>query len=273
MFKLNPAGNTLAYSTYLGGNGSDRGLGIAVDSSGSAYVVGEQGSSSGFPFVDPYEGDTPGTTDAFVSKLTPAGSALAYSTSLGGNGSDAAMDIALDSSSNAYVTGETNSSDFDTVGAIPGESFNGNSDVFVSKLSLLPDTDGDGVPDPTDSCPGEAGPPSNGGCPVAPVTDTDGDGVPDSSDTCPTQPGPASNGGCPVVSPPADSQACEKAQDKLEKAKKKLKKLKKNDAPRRRSRRRRRRSRRRRTRSRTPAASAPGDQPQARPIDQAVSTA
>jgi hypothetical protein len=232
VFKLNPAGSALAYSTYLGGNGSDRGLGIAVDSGGSAYVAGEQGSSSGFPFVDPYEGDTPGTTDAFVSKLTPAGSALAYSTSLGGNGSDVATDIALDSSSNAYVTGETNSSDFDTVGPIPGESFNGGGDVFVSKLSVQPDTDGDGVPDPTDSCPAEAGPPSNGGCPVAPpAPDTDGDGVPDSSDTCPTQPGPASNGGCPVVSPPpADSQACDKAHDKLDKAKKKLKKLKKNDA-------------------------------------------
>ena len=124
--------------------------------------------------------------------------------SLGGNGTDYATDIALDSSSNAYVTGETNSSDFDTVGPIPGESFNGGGDVFVSKLSVVgPDSDGDGVPDPTDSCPAEVGPPSNGGCPVVSP---------------------------PADPPPADSQACEKAQDKLDKAKKKLKKLKKNDA-------------------------------------------
>jgi 6-phosphogluconolactonase (cycloisomerase 2 family) len=62
-----------------------------------------------------------------------------------------------------------------------------------------PDTDGDGVPDASDTCPAEAGPASNGGCPVSSAApDADGDGVPDGSDSCPTQAGPASSGGCPV---------------------------------------------------------------------------
>ena len=167
VFKLNPAGSALAYSTYLGGNGGDRGFGIAVDSGGSAYVVGEQGSSSGFPFVDPYEGDTPGTTDAFVSKFTPAGSALAYSTVPGRqrhrlrHGHRSRLVEQRLRHRRDQLVG------FDTVGPIPGESFNGGGDVFVSKLSVVgPDSDGDGVPDPTDSCPAEVGPPSNGGCPV-----------------------------------------------------------------------------------------------------------
>lgn len=67
-----------------------------------------------------------------------------------------------------------------------------------------PDSDGDGVPDSSDQCPTEAGPASNGGCPVVvPPVDTDGDGTPDSSDQCPNEAGPASNGGCPVVVPPS----------------------------------------------------------------------
>ena len=96
-----------------------------------------------------------------------------------------------------------------------------------------PDTDGDGVPDAADNCPSEAGPASNGGCPLAsdPPPDSDGDGVPDASDNCPTQAGPVSNGGCPVSStPPADDAACKAAMDKLATAKQKLKKLKQNGA-------------------------------------------
>ena len=69
-----------------------------------------------------------------------------------------------------------------------------------------PDTDGDGVPDASDSCPNQPGPPSNNGCPVSqPPPDTDGDGVPDASDSCPNQPGPPSNNGCPVSQPPPDT--------------------------------------------------------------------
>ena len=78
---------------------------------------------------------------------------------------------------------------------------------FTACASLLPagpDQDGDGVPDATDSCPAEAGPASNQGCPLV-IADEDGDGVPDAVDSCPTQPGPVSNEGCPVAVPPLDS--------------------------------------------------------------------
>jgi Ca2+-binding RTX toxin-like protein len=128
--KLTPAGSGLAYSTYLGGDEADRGFGIAVDSSGAAYVTG-QTDSTDFDTVNPIEGDS-ALDDAFVSKLTPAGSALAYSTYLGGDASDIGTAIAVDSAGAAYVTGQTISTDFDTVDPIEGDSM--LADVFVSKL-------------------------------------------------------------------------------------------------------------------------------------------
>jgi hypothetical protein len=129
--KLTPAGSALAYSTYLGGDGDDNGFGIAVDSSGAAYVTG-QTNSSDFNTMGPIEGDS-ADTDAFISKLNAAGSALAYSTYLGGDAIDAGTGIAVDSAGAAYVTGRTASSDFDTVGEIEGDS--AVTDAFVSKLT------------------------------------------------------------------------------------------------------------------------------------------
>jgi hypothetical protein len=102
--KLAPMGNALLYSTYLGGNGSDIGRGIAVDGAGSAYVTGETASTN-FPTQAPYQATYQGNTDAFVTKLTPAGNALAYSTYLGGSGGDAGYGIAVDGVGSAYVTG------------------------------------------------------------------------------------------------------------------------------------------------------------------------
>jgi hypothetical protein len=128
--KLNPAGSALVYSTYLGGSGSDWGYGIAVNSSGNAYVTGE--TSGGFPTVNPLQAGAGG--DAFVSKLNAAGSALVYSTCLGGSGTDYGNGIAVDSSGNAYVTGRTSSTDFPT--ANPVQATNGGGyDAFVAKLN------------------------------------------------------------------------------------------------------------------------------------------
>ncbi len=109
--KLAPAGNALVYSTYLGGTGSDSGYGIAVDGAGSAYVAGETGSSD-FPTQSPYQASIKSLSTAFVTKLVPAGNALAYSTFLGGTGGDAAHAIAVDGAGSAYVTGMTHSPDF-----------------------------------------------------------------------------------------------------------------------------------------------------------------
>jgi hypothetical protein len=131
--KLSATGDALVYSTYLGGDAFDDGDGIAVDSSGAAYVTGRTDSSD-FNTVGEIEGDS-ASSDAFVSKLTPAGDALEYSTYLGGSGGDDASGIAVDGSGAAYVTGLTSSTDFDTVGEIEGDADGTNFDAFVSKLT------------------------------------------------------------------------------------------------------------------------------------------
>ncbi|HKP51047.1 MAG TPA: SBBP repeat-containing protein [Chloroflexia bacterium] len=132
--KLAPDGLTLVYSTYLGGNNRDLGVGIAVDPTGNAYVGGFT-SSTNFPLQNPiqalYGGDA---LDAFVAKLNPAGSALVYSTYLGGNDYDQIFDVALDSGGSAYVFGETASSNFPIQNPYQS-TLSGTSDAFLSKLN------------------------------------------------------------------------------------------------------------------------------------------
>jgi hypothetical protein len=131
--KLSPGGNTLEYSTYLGGSRSDSGSGIAVDSNGNAYVTGHT-ESTNFPTKNPYQGIKKDSIDAFVTKLSPGGSTLCYSTYLGGNGNDYGYGIAVDINGSAYVTGGTRSTDFPTKNPYQ-ETLNGRGDVFVTKLS------------------------------------------------------------------------------------------------------------------------------------------
>src|SRR5205807_1572641 len=127
----------LSYSTYLGGSDFDAAGGIAVDSAGNAYVTGDT-SSANFPttpgaFQTTYGG---GNADAFVTKLNPTGSALIYSTYLGGSGEEGGKGIAVDSAGNAYVTGDTSSANFPTTpGAFQATSGGGNFDAFVTKLN------------------------------------------------------------------------------------------------------------------------------------------
>ena len=113
--KINPAGSALVYSTYFGGSGLDLAHGIAVDSAGNAYVTGIT-QSTDFPTMNPlqpaYGG---GDQDAFVAKINPTGSALVYSTYLGGGENDLGYGIAVDSAGNAYVTGATSSTNFPTM--------------------------------------------------------------------------------------------------------------------------------------------------------------
>jgi hypothetical protein len=134
--KLGPAGDTLSYSTYLGGSGVDGGYGIAVDSSGNAYVTGVTDSTD-LPTQNPYQGTYGGGYwDAFVTKLGPAGDTLSYSTYLGGSDNDGVYAIAVDSSGNAYVTGDTWSTDFPTQNPYQGTFGGGTYDAFVTKLVL-----------------------------------------------------------------------------------------------------------------------------------------
>jgi hypothetical protein len=116
--KLNAAGSALVYSTYLGGFGFDYGTGIAVDSSGNAYVTGVTFSTN-FPTVNAFQAEIGGNPylyerNAFVTKLNTDGSALIYSTYLGGGGYTDGYGIAVDTSGNAYVTGMAISPNFPT---------------------------------------------------------------------------------------------------------------------------------------------------------------
>jgi len=128
----------LLYATFLGGGGRDEGWDIAVDGAGAAYVTGETWSSD-FP-TTPGAFDTTfnGGDDAFVVKLNPASSALAYATFLGGDGNDYGSGIAVDASGAAYVTGSTDSSDFPTTPGAFDTTYNGGThgiDAFVVKLN------------------------------------------------------------------------------------------------------------------------------------------
>jgi len=140
--KLDPAGSTLVYSTYLGGSGDDRGRGIAVDSQGNAYVTGATLSTDFPTTVGAFQTASRGSAESFVTKLDPTGSTLVYSTYLGGTGQDNSAGIAVDTLGQAYVTGTTASPDFPTTpGAFqpafagPGPTPNGiGGDAFVTKL-------------------------------------------------------------------------------------------------------------------------------------------
>jgi uncharacterized repeat protein (TIGR01451 family) len=127
--KLSPSG-ALVYSTYLGGAGGDQGLGIAVDSTGAAYVTGSTGGA--FPTLNAQQNTFGGGGDAFVAKLDPTG-ALVYSTYLGGTSPDSGNGIGVDSAGAAYVTGSTQGA-FPTLNA-QQNTFGGTQDAFVAKLS------------------------------------------------------------------------------------------------------------------------------------------
>jgi len=107
---LNSSGTGLVYSTFIGGNGTTNGNGIAVDAQGNAYVVGVTGSGS-FPTTPgSIQTSKDGVVDGFIAKINATGSALVYCTFLGGNFSDSANGVAIDSAGDAYVVGQTDSS-------------------------------------------------------------------------------------------------------------------------------------------------------------------
>jgi Beta-propeller repeat len=124
----------LVYSTYLGGNSFETGQGIAVDGAGSVYVTGNAASTN-FPTTAGAAQTThAGGFDAFVTKLDAAGSALVYSTYLGGNGFEAGRGIAVDGAGSGYVTGNTLSNNFPTTAGAFQTTPAGVSDAFVIKL-------------------------------------------------------------------------------------------------------------------------------------------
>ncbi len=147
--KLSPDGASLEYSTYLGGVLNDYAYGVAVDTDGAAYVVGSTDGpdpstgTGGFPVASAVQPAFGGVTDAFLTKLCPAGSALVYSTYLGGAMDDEGRGVAVDGSGGAYVTGSTSSVDYPTAptggvgdAAMPYQALNnGTQNAFVTKVS------------------------------------------------------------------------------------------------------------------------------------------
>lgn len=147
--KLSPTGSSLVYSTFLGGTANsgspDSAAGIAIDASGDAYITGSAGSTD-FPvtpdaFQNVNKGAPNGNWNAFLTKLNSAGTALIYSTYLGGSGitdGDRGAAIALDASGNAYFVGSTDSTNFPvTPGAfqtVSNGAVNGNSNAFIAKF-------------------------------------------------------------------------------------------------------------------------------------------
>lgn len=126
----------LSYSTYLGGSGGESANAIAVDSAGNSYITGVTFSRD-FPTVNPVQPDLNlgCCLDVFVTKLNASGSALIYSTFLGGSRSERGNGVAVDPSGNACIVGTTDSTDFPVANAFQPAHTGFGSDAFVVKLN------------------------------------------------------------------------------------------------------------------------------------------
>src|SRR6266511_1591211 len=137
--KVNAAGTALVYCGYIGGSGDERGFGVAVDTAGNAYVTGQTTSTEAtFPVPVGPDLTLNGGIDAFVAEVNAAGTALVYCGYIGGSGADVGHGVAVDGAGNAYVVGETFSTEATfpvTVG--PGLIFNGGGDAFVTKVGAV----------------------------------------------------------------------------------------------------------------------------------------
>jgi hypothetical protein len=133
--KLSADGTAFGYSTYLGGTRGDYGFAVAVDQSGSAVVAGTTFSAD-FPTASPIQPLLAGQDDGFITRFTPQGTALAFSTYLGGSGYDGIAGVRVDGLGNIYVASGTSSPDFPTVHPIQGYG-GGSQDAFVAKISRL----------------------------------------------------------------------------------------------------------------------------------------
>ena len=134
---MNATGTALVYAGYIGGAGSELGRDIAVDNNGNAYVTGDtESNQTSFPVKVGPDKTHNGNTDAFVAKVNSTGSALVYAGYIGGSERDVGQGIAVDSTGNAYVAGETfsNQASF-PVKMGPDLTYNGMGDAFVAKVN------------------------------------------------------------------------------------------------------------------------------------------
>ena len=143
--KFSADGQSLIFSTYLGGALWDTGRAIVIDPDGYAYVTGST-ESENFPIQSSYQSSNAGMADVFVTKLNPSGTDIVYSAYLGGEALDYPYGIAVDTTRNVFVAGHTNSSSFPTWNAYQQYHANNSSnDAFVVKLSEAADFDADGL--------------------------------------------------------------------------------------------------------------------------------
>ena len=133
--KLNAAGSALIFSTFLGGSGSDGVGSVALDAEGAPVVSGNTASANFPTTAGAYDTVLNGGADAFVAKLNATGTALVYSTFLGGAGADYGGAMALDATGGAVLTGLTASSDFPTTAGAYDTTANGDYDVFVARVA------------------------------------------------------------------------------------------------------------------------------------------
>jgi len=131
--KIDPAGKGLVYSSYLGGTGNDAAIAIAVDGDGSAYLAGYT-QSRNFPVKSPLQASLRGSLDCFLAIVDPGGRKLLSSTYWGGSYRDWASGLAIDAGGNIYLSGQTNSLDFQVLDPFQ-ESLGGRDDAFVIKFS------------------------------------------------------------------------------------------------------------------------------------------
>src|SRR6185436_5241708 len=135
VLKLNPAGSALVYSTFLGGFNMDDGMAIAVDAAGNAYVAGETEAVNFPTTANAFDRTINGAFDTFVTKLNATGSALVYSTYLGGSAVEFPSRVAVDAAGNLFIAGSTSSTDFPTTAGAFDRSQNGAFDVFLTKVN------------------------------------------------------------------------------------------------------------------------------------------
>ena len=140
--KFLPGKADVAYVTYIGSGGSDEGFGLAVDSTGAAYITGDTDSDKYPLSTDATQFRRNGARDAVLSKLNPQGNALVFSTYLGGTDNDIGYGVAVDTAGNAYVTGITSSTDFPvTQGAFQTQAGGGgNPDAFFVRYQFATTT-------------------------------------------------------------------------------------------------------------------------------------
>jgi hypothetical protein len=137
--KLDPTGSNLIYTDYLGGNSEDYGYALALDSANNIYVTGSTASSN-FPMVNPFQGTYPGSFNGFLTKISPDGSSLLYSTYFGGNGSDLPSSVAVDAAGNMLIAGYTSSTTLPVANAFqstvaPNRGGNYGNYGFLTKFS------------------------------------------------------------------------------------------------------------------------------------------